>query len=68
MPSTPTHTPTLTRTPTPQPAPTPAPWPRARYTMFKHMDDDQSGRIAYPEFVNGLRSVLHLTKVEMPQP
>ena len=36
--------------------------------MFKHMDDDQSGRIAYSEFVNGLRSVLHLTKAGMPQP
>ena len=60
--------------PNPHPNPTPHPHPHPlrgrtpRYTMFKHMDDDQSGRIAYSEFVNGLRSVLHLTKAEMPQP
>mgnify|MGYP005715710889 FL=1 len=35
--------------------------------MFKHMDDDESGRISYTELVNGLRSVLRLSKAEMPE-
>ena len=35
--------------------------------MFKHMDDDESGRIQYTELVNGLRSVLRLSKAEMPE-
>tara|TARA_B100000795_G_scaffold208177_1_gene161660 strand:+ start:74 stop:256 length:183 start_codon:yes stop_codon:yes gene_type:complete len=35
--------------------------------MFKYMDDDESGRISYTELVAGLRSVLHLTKADMPE-
>ena len=35
--------------------------------MFKHMDDDESGRISYTELVGGLRSVLRLSKAEMPE-
>ena len=34
--------------------------------MFKHMDEDESGRISYTEFAVGLRSVLRLAKVDMP--
>ena len=37
------------------------------FTMFKHMDDDGSGRISFDELRRGVREQLHLSKAECPE-
>eukprot|EP00908_Phaeocystis_cordata_P014396 Transcript_25495.p1 GENE.Transcript_25495~~Transcript_25495.p1 ORF type:complete len:636 (+),score=211.77 Transcript_25495:3-1910(+) len=36
------------------------------YTLFKHMDEDESGRICYDELARAIRSVLRLDKGSLP--